>query len=127
MQTKAEIIRNINNFVLTLLENNARKSPIIAFASPLVSRLAEKNINKLDFYLNALCDNEGKIDIENIVSEMVDKVMQCDPFVLNTSFIGDITIGGGQIRCTIPVVNMDLVLNRSDIELFKNTMLNKNL
>ena len=87
----------------------------------------EKNINKLDFYLNALCDNEGKIDIENIVSEMVDKVMQCDPFVLNTSFTGDITIGGGQIRCTIPIVNMDLVLNRSDIELFKNTMLNKNL
>ena len=126
MYTKSEVIRNMKMFVSKLIESNSLKSPMLAFASPIISRIANNKIGELENYLNMIATPEGLIDVENIIPEMVNNVMMCDPFTINTSFIGDIEIGGGVIKFNIPFINKDLVLNRSDIELFKDVMLNKN-
>lgn len=126
MYSKSEVIRNMRIFVSKLLETNSLKSPMIAFAAPIISRIVDNKLGELEKCLNAIATPEGLIDIHSLVPEMVDNVMKCEPFIINTSFIGDIEIGGGFIKLNIPFVNKDLVLNRSDIELFRDIMLNKN-
>lgn len=43
-----------------------------------------------------------------------------------TSFIGDIEIGGGEIRFNLPLTNKRLVLNTTDLETFKEMVITKN-
>lgn len=61
-----------------------------------------------------------------ILTEMMENLMTTNPFSFKTSFIGDIEIGGGQIKFNLPLTNKRLVLNMSDLEAFKETLITKN-
>jgi hypothetical protein len=37
-----------------------------------------------------LISEDGKIDIDNIITEMADNIINSKPFTFNTGFIGDI-------------------------------------
>ena len=45
--------------------------------------------------------------------------MTTNPFTFKTSFVGDIEIGGGEIKFNLPLTNKRLVLNMTDLETFK--------
>lgn len=64
--------------------------------------------------------------IWGILTEMMENLMTTNPFSFKTSFIGDIEIGGGQIKFNLPLTNKRLVLNMSDLEAFKETLITKN-
>lgn len=66
------------------------------------------------------------VDVEGILTEMMENLMTTNPFSFKTSFIGDIEIGGGQIKFNLPLTNKRLVLNMSDLEAFKETLITKN-
>lgn len=68
----------------------------------------------------------GNVDVEGILTEMMENLMTTNPFSFKTSFIGDIEIGGGQIKFNLPLTNKRLVLNMSDLEAFKETLITKN-
>ena len=40
-------------------------------------------------------DENGNIDIENILTEMTEDLLNTNPFLFKTQIIGDIEIGGG--------------------------------
>lgn len=61
-----------------------------------------------------------------LLTEMMENLMTTNPFSFKTSFIGDIEIGGGQIKFNLPLTNKRLVLNMSDLEAFKETLITKN-
>lgn len=42
-----------------------------------------------------------------------------------TSFVGDIEIGGGEIKFNLPLTNKRLVLNMTDLETFKEMLITK--
>ena len=44
---------------------------------------------------------------------------------VNTSFIGDIEVGGGTIKLNIPFLDKQLVFNKSDLESFKEILISK--
>lgn len=73
-----------------------------------------------------IADKDGNIDIENILTEMMENLMTTNPFTFKTSFIGDIEIGGGEIRFNLPLTNKRLVLNTTDLETFKEMVITKN-
>lgn len=51
--------------------------------------------------------------------------MTTNPFTFKTSFIGDIEIGGGEVKFNLPLTNKRLILNTTDLETFKEMLITK--
>lgn len=92
---------------------------------PLITRALDKNFSKVSKALDLIADKDGNIDIENILAEMMENLMTTNPFTFKTSFVGDIEIGGGEIKFNLPLTNKRLVLNMTDLETFKEMLITK--
>lgn len=120
--TVDRLINNIKGYVDYQMNSLTANNPMIGFIKPLITRAIDKNLNKAYGTIKLIADEEGNIDIENILSEMMDSVISNPPFTVNNSLIGDIVIGGGEIKLNIPFTNKRLVLNKSDLDIFKEMM-----
>ena len=116
MVTVPKLIDSLQRYVDMQIEEVARTNPMIGFMKPLVKRAADNAISKADKMLVLLADKDGNIDINEIMSEMVESLMTTQPFTVNTSFIGDIVIGNGNIKVGIPFTERNLVFNVSDLQ-----------
>ena len=120
-----QLTDNLRAYVATQLDTMSKNTPMIGFMKPLITRALDKNFSKVTKALNLIANDEGKIDIENILTEMMENVMNTNPFTFKTSFIGDIEIGGGQIKFNLPLTNKRLVLDMTDLEAFKEMLITK--
>lgn len=102
-----------------------RKTCKVIFMKPFITRALDKNFDKVTKTLDLISDKEGNIDIENIITEMMENLMNTNPFTFKTSFIGDIEIGGGEIKFNLPFTSKRLVLNITDLETFKEMLITK--
>lgn len=125
MVTILQLTDNLKAYIALQLESLSKTSPIIGFAKPLITRALDKNFNKVHKTLDLIADENGNIDIENILAEMMQNLMNTKPFTFKTSFIGDIEVGGGEIKLNLPLTNKRLVLNMSDFETFRNMLITK--
>ena len=125
MVTIDQLTSNLNTYISTQLDIMSKNTPLISFKRPLITRALNKNFSKLTKFLDLLANDEGKIDIESIMSEMMESIMTANPFTFSTSFIGDIEIGGGQIKFNLPLTTKRLVLDMTDIEALKETLTTK--
>ena len=114
-----KLMDNIKYYIGSQIESMSNEYPLIAFTKPLITRALNKNYSKVQGILNLISDNNGNLDIEAILSEMTDNLLKSKPFSINTSFIGDIEIGGGQLKLNIPFSDKKLVLGTSDFETFQ--------
>lgn len=105
----------LNNQIHSLANNN----PLIAFTQPMISRIVSNKLNNAHGFLSMLADNNGEIDTNTLIPEMIQSIMNTKPFVYHTEFLGDLEIGGGFIKLNIPMTNNQLVLGRSDLEELK--------
>lgn len=126
MVTILQLTNNLKSYVNTQVGALAKTSPMISFIKPLIDRALDKNFDKITKTLDLIADSNGNIDIENILTEMADNLMTTAPFTFNTSYIGDIDVGGGEIKINLPFINKRLVLNRSDLETFKEMVTSNN-
>lgn len=120
-----QLTDNLRAYVATQLDTMSKNTPMIGFMKPLITRALDKNFSKVTKALDLIANDEGKIDIENILTEMMENVMNTNPFTFKTSFIGDVEIGGGQIKFNLPLTNKRLVLNMTDLEAFKEMLITK--
>ena len=120
-----EVTTKVKEYIINQINILAKTNPIIGFTKPLIVRVLDNNINKADKMLSLLADSNGNIDIENIITEMVDSVMNTKTFTIHTSFIGDVNIGDGKIILNIPFMDKSLVFNSEDLESLKSTLINK--
>lgn len=125
MVTVAQLTDNLKSFVSLQLDGMVKSNPIVGFMKPFITRALDKNLGKVTKTLDLISDKEGNIDIENIITEMMENLMSTNPFTLNTSFIGDIEIGGGEIKFNLPFTSKRLVLNITDLETFKEMLITK--
>lgn len=123
MMEVSKVISKVREYVINQVNILAKTNPLIGFTKPLIVRIIDNNIDKADKTLSLLADKNGNIDIENIVSEMIESVMNTKPFDIHTSFMGDINIGDGRIILNIPFIDKNLVFNQSDLETLKNTLI----
>ena len=123
MMNTAQLTNNLRTYITSQLDTMSKSTPMIGFMKPLITRALDKNFNKVTKALDLIANEEGKIDIENILSEMIQNVMNTNPFVFKTSFIGDIEIGGGQIKLNLPLTDKILVLDINDLETFKEMLI----
>ena len=125
MVTKEQLIDNLRRYIDTQINVMSKTTPVINFMRPLLTRAMDNNIHKVSRLLDMVTDSEGTIDVYNILTEMISSVVNTEPFILNTSVIGDVEMGGGSIKINLPFVNKRLVLDKSDLETFKEMLMNK--
>lgn len=125
MATIIQLTDNLKSYISLQIDSLSNTNPMICFMKPLITRALDKNFDKVNKVLDLIADKDGNIDIENIITEMIDNLMTTRPFTFNTSFIGDIEIGGGGIKFNLPLTSKRLVLNRTDLETFKEMLTTK--
>lgn len=125
MMNVLQLTDTLKSYIAFQLDNMSTTNPMIGFMKPLITRVVDNNIGKVKKTLNLIADNEGNVDIENILTEMMQNVMNTKPFTFNTSFIGDIEVGGGHIKLNVPLTNKRLVLGMADLETFKEMLITK--
>lgn len=118
------LTNNLRLYISQQLDTMSTNTPIVGFMRPFIERAINKNFNKVSGFLGLISDENGNIDIENILQEMLNNMINTKPFTVNTSIIGDIEIGGGQIKLNIPLTDRKLILNTEDIDKFKQLILN---
>ena len=125
MITIDKLSENIKTYASLQLDQIARDTPLLAFIKPLLVRAVNSNLDRLPKILEFITDSNGNIDVEGILSEMIQSIVSTQKFSIHTKFIGDIQIGEGQIVFDIPFINKQVVLGMSDIEQFKEIILSK--
>ena len=125
MVTVTQLTDNLKSYVSLQLDSMSKSNPMIGFMKPFITRALDKNFDKVTKTLDLISDKEGNIDIENIITEMMENLMNTNPFTFKTSFIGDIEIGGGEIKFNLPFTSKRLVLNMTDLETFKEMLITK--
>lgn len=116
------LIEKLQKYANMQLAEIASTNPMMGFVKPLLSRAINNTISKAEKTLALLADKEGNIDTDSILTEMIDNLMTTQPFVINTSFIGDIVIGNGTIKINIPYTERNLVFNSSDLQKLKEML-----
>ena len=122
MITVPKLIENLQRYIGIQINEMASTNPLIGFMKPLILRAANNSISKAHTSLSLLADKEGNIDVENILTEMADSLMSTQPFTINTSFIGDIIIGNGNIKVGIPYTEKSIVFNSTDLQKLKEML-----
>jgi hypothetical protein len=116
------LIEKLQKYANMQLAEIASTNPMMGFVKPLLSRAINNTISKAEKTLALLADKEGNIDTDSILTEMIDNLMTTQPFVINTSFIGDIVVGNGTIKINIPYTERNLVFNSSDLQKLKEML-----
>lgn len=116
------IIDKIVSFVDMKLSEMSASNPFILLIRPVVARVVNNNIEKLDSVLKLVQDKNGKIDIEGILSEMIDNliVAQVKKY---PNILGGVELGNGSIRVNIPFLDKAIVFDSTDIETFKQSLI----
>lgn len=118
--------QNFSNYIPLKLSSIAANDPLISFFSPLIVRIINNNIGKIDGFLQLLADAEGNIDIENIMSEMTTSLVNSNPFTINIPVFDELVVGNGCIKIGIPFTQRHLVLNKQDIDELKEVLTRQN-
>lgn len=121
-----QLSKNLRDYLISQIDILSNSAPMVGFMKPLIIRALDKNLSKIHNVVDLIADKDGNVDIENIMSEMLDNVSSMKPFSFSTSFMGDIEIGGGQVKLNVPFINKRLVLNQTDLETLRNMLTTKN-
>lgn len=100
----------------------SKESPIIAVSKPLITRIIDNNMYKIELMLKQIADKDGLVDIDNILSEMIQNIMNTKMFKVNSGLLGELEIGGGKIKMNLPFFNKAVVFNQQDLLDFKEIL-----
>jgi hypothetical protein len=125
MVTIEQLDIKLKEYILGQVESLSKDSPIVGFIKPIITRAIDKNFSKIKSLISLIADEDGKVDIENILTEMAESAMQSKTFTFNTGLLGDMEIGDGIIKLKIPMINKSLVFNSEDIEGLKEALTSK--
>lgn len=114
-----ETIDKLKIFLNKQINSLALTNPVISFSKPIIIRIINNNIHKANGFLSMLADENGDIDVQSLIPEMIQSVMTTRPFVYHTEFLGDLEIGGGFIKMNIPLTNNQIVLGKTDLDVLK--------
>lgn len=120
-------IETLKIFLNSQINSLAITNPLIGFSKPLITRVINNKINQISGFLSMLTDDNGEIDVQSLIPEMIQSVMTTKPFVYHTDFLGDLEIGGGFIKMNIPMTNNQIVLGKTDLDTLRDLFINKGI
>lgn len=120
-----QIINTVVTFVNNKVTDLSTQNPLINIFRPVIARAVNNNLNKLNVVLKLIQDADGNIDIENILSEMIDNLV-VSKIQKYPDILGGVTIGEGHIKIDLPLINKAIMLDSDDIEEFKEKLIAQN-
>ena len=121
MVSKEKIIETIVSFLNIKLDEIAINMPILSLFRPIVTTGINNKLNKLDSLLSFVANDNGMIDAEKIIGEMLDNLIVMPVQQFPEVFSG-LKIGKGIINIDIPFINKSIEFNSADIESFINLL-----
>ncbi len=122
MQAKQLTVK-LKEYMLSQVDTMGKNNPMISFARPLIKRAIDNKFDGAEKMLSLIADKDGNIDVASIMDEMIQSLVNTNPFTLNNSLVGNIEIGGGLIKLDLPFTSKRLVFNQDDIELLKESLI----
>lgn len=123
MITAQDVKEKLSMFLDKEVNKIANTNTMIAFFKPIIDRIINGNIDKLDNMLALLANEDGHIDVPNILNEMISSLMNTKPFTLDAGLFGDIVIGDGLIKIEVPFTSKYITLNSDDVMKFRQMFL----
>ena len=77
-----KLTENIKTYIVTQIDTMSKSTPMINFMKPLITRALNNNFNKITKALDLIADENGNIDIENILTEMTEGLLNTNPFLI---------------------------------------------
>lgn len=123
--TSIQLTEKLKSYVALQLDDLSSSNPMIGFAKPLISRAINNNFDKITGKIDLIADTTGNIDVDSILSEMMESLLNTKPFSIKAPFIGDIEVGEGAIKLNIPMTDKKLIFSQSDLQSFKEILISK--
>lgn len=116
------VIDNMVSFIDTKLGELSASNPFVLLMRPIIARAVNNNIEKIDSILKVVQNKEGKVDIEGILSEMIDNLIVAK-VKKYPNILGGVELGNGSIRVNIPFLDKAIVFDSTDLESFKQNLI----
>lgn len=118
MVKKDNALNILGSFVNTKLNALGDNNPVFnIFVRPYVERVIGNNISKVDNLLSLIADENGMVDIDGIINDMIDRLV-----VSEVNKINGISIGQGEIKVDIPLINKSIVFTTDDFKELHNNI-----
>lgn len=122
MVTKETIINEIVNYAGTKINSLANESVLFDILfKPFITEVVNVNIAKLDSILSLVANEEGLINAEKLINDIVDNLV-----VAPVKNIKGVNVGDGKVEINLPMIGGSVVFDRSDFEELK-TNINKHI
>lgn len=121
MVERKVIIDKLNELVDSKITIITDTNPFLKIFKPFIDKAANNYICKIDKFLQMIEEENGLIDIENLLGKSIDNLI-VSPVQEYPDMFKGVTIGNGKIRIGLPGINKDIVLDANDIETFKQSL-----
>ena len=122
MVTRENLITEITNYATNKI--NALSSKSVMFdilVKPFIAEAVEVNIAKLDDLLKLVTDDNGLINTDRLLNNIVDNLI-----VAPIKDVKGVYVGEGKIQIDVPMMGGSIVFDRSDFEELR-TNINKHI
>lgn len=122
MIDKDKLMIGLSMFVEDYLDKISANNPAVCLMKPLATRAIKKKLKGADKFLDFITEDDGRIDITNILSEMTESLMKVNQFSITVPVFGDVLIGNGKVELGIPFINKAVVFTDTDINYLKELL-----
>lgn len=116
-----DISSGTKQYLLNLVDSLSNNDFTIGILSPLVKIGIENNFNKITKILNLISDENGNIDIEKLVNDIIKSSLNGKSMTYNISPVGEIVVGNDAIRFNI--LNKYIKFDSNDFIKLKNYLI----
>lgn len=120
-----EITDKLKTYIENKINILSKSNPILNFSQPFIMKIIDNKSAKISSFLNLFADDNGNIDIESLIDDMIQRLNTVDPFNLPLGSFNGIVIGGGKIKVGIPFIDKAIVFNVQDITALKSMLQTK--
>lgn len=119
MINKDILIQEIIKFMNTKLVDLSKDNTLVSvFVRPIVSRMINNNIPKIEKALSYIADENDMVDADGILNDMIDNLL-----ISPVKEERGIKIGEGYVEINVPFVNKAIHFDKTDIDEFKQSLI----
>lgn len=116
-----DISSGTKQYLLNLVDSLSDNDFTIGILSPLVKTGIENNFNKISKILNLISDENGDINIEKLINDIIKSSLNGKSMTYNISPVGEIVVGNDAIRFNI--FNKFIKFDSNDFIKLKNYLI----
>lgn len=120
-----EFIKYFKTYIDNKIATLGKSNPIINFSQPFIMKIIDNKTSKITGFLNLFADDNGEIDIESLIDDIIQRLNVIDPFNINIGSFSKLEIGNGKIKMEIPLTDKSIIFNTQDITSLKNMIQTK--